>query len=140
MSDILEKSLPSNTRRWLRPKRMSFEVHAHRRRKPLLTRDFLGPSASGAGRPKSAVIAEVKRPVPPRACCARLCPRGYCTKLCRMGCRLPFGADRPAVLQGSVDALKQARASCQLPVLRKDFLVDAYQVYESRAMGQTASC
>ena len=40
--------------------------------------------------------------------------------------------------QGSVDALKQARASCPLPVLRKDFLIDPYQVYESRAMGADA--
>jgi indole-3-glycerol phosphate synthase len=40
--------------------------------------------------------------------------------------------------QGSADYLKQARASCPLPVLRKDFMIDAYQIYESRAMGADA--
>ncbi len=37
--------------------------------------------------------------------------------------------------QGSDDYLRQARAACALPVLRKDFIVDAYQLYESRVLG-----
>ncbi len=61
-----------------------------------------------------------------------------CPCLCGGRGRLPVGADRPAFFQGGPEDLKAARAACDLPVLRKDFLLDPWQVFESRAMGADA--
>ena len=102
----------------------------------LLTRDFVGAMRAkiAAGRP--AVIAEVKKASPSKGVLREdFIAADIAQSYAEHGAAcLSVLTDRQ-FFQGCVDYLKQARASCQLPVLRKDFLVDAYQVYESRSMG-----
>jgi len=123
------------------------EVQAARKRKSLeavradaearvLTRDFLGAMRSKVAAGQAAVIAEVKKASPSKGV---LRPDFIAADIAQSYAE--HGAACLSVLtdqsffQGCADYLKQARASCDLPVLRKDFMVDAYQIYESRAMG-----
>ena len=131
------------------------EVAAARKRLPLeavrrdaesrvLTRDFEAALRAKITAGQAAVIAEIKKASPSKG-------------LIRAGEFIPAdlaqsyaegdGSTSAACLsvltdkqffQGSIDFLKQARASCALPVLRKDFMVDAWQIYESRAVGADA--
>lgn len=105
----------------------------------VLTRDFEAAMRSRVARGQSAVIAEVKKASPSRGVLREnFEPADIAQSYAEHGAAcLSVLTDR-SFFQGSVDYLKQARASCQLPVLRKDFLVDPYQVYESRAMGADA--
>jgi indole-3-glycerol phosphate synthase len=102
----------------------------------LLTRDFEGALRRKIADGKSAVIAEIKKASPSKGVLrAEFIPADIAQSYAESGAAcLSVLTDRQ-FFQGQVDDLKQARASCDLPVLRKDFMVDAYQIYESRAMG-----
>ncbi len=102
----------------------------------VLTRDFEGALRRKIASGKPAVIAEIKKASPSRGVLrADFVPADIAQSYAEFGAAcLSVLTDRD-FFQGQPDYLKQARASCDLPVLRKDFMVDAYQVYESRAMG-----
>ena len=104
----------------------------------VLTRDFVGALRSRQALGKPAVIAEIKKASPSKGVLREgddFVPADIAQSYAEHGAAcLSVLTDRE-YFQGSIDALKQARASCDLPVLRKDFIVDAWQVYESRAVG-----
>ena len=102
----------------------------------VLTRDFVGAMRRKIAAGDPAVIAEIKKASPSKGVIRTdLIPADIAQSYAEGGAAcLSVLTDRQ-FFQGSIDYLKQARASVGLPVLRKDFIVDAYQVYESRAMG-----
>ena len=109
----------------------------------VLTRDFVGALRAKISLGQAAVIAEVKIASPSKGVIrADFIPadiaQSYAEGDGKVSAACLSVLTERSFFQGSIDALKQARASCQLPVLRKDFLIDAYQVYESRAMGADA--
>lgn len=102
----------------------------------VLTRDFEGALRAKVAAGQAAVIAEVKKASPSKGVLREdFIPADIAQSYAEHGAAcLSVLTDRQ-FFQGQPDYLKQARASCDLPVLRKDFLVDPYQVFESRAMG-----
>ncbi len=105
----------------------------------VLTRDFVGALRAKITAGKPAVIAEVKKASPSKGVLrADFIPADIAQSYAEYGAACLSVLTDQQFFQGCVDFLKQARASCPLPVLRKDFMVDAYQIYESRAMGADA--
>ncbi len=137
MSDILDQIVAVKHQEVAAAqKRKSLAVVREDAHSRVLTRDFAGALRAkiAAGRP--AVIAEVKKASPSKGVLrADFIPADIAQSYAEHGAACLSVLTDVEFFQGSVDYLKQARASCHLPVLRKDFMVDAYQIYESRAMG-----
>jgi len=141
VSDILQQIVKSKHEEVAqRAQKMPLEVVRADAQSRVLTRGFEAALRRKIAAGQAAVIAEVKKASPSKGLLREdFIPAdiaqsyawgdGKVSAAC-----LSVLTDQP-YFQGSTDFLKQARASCDLPVLRKDFMVDIYQIFESRAMG-----
>ncbi len=102
-------------------------------------RDFVGAIRSKIAAGHAAVIAEIKKASPSKGVIrADFRPAEIAVSYASHGAACLSVLTDEQFFQGSEEYLKQARAACNLPVLRKDFIVHEYQVYQARAMGADA--
>jgi indole-3-glycerol phosphate synthase len=137
MSDILQRIVAVKREEIAEAKRLCDA--AAMRREALVqppARDFVGALRAKLGARQAAVIAEIKKASPSKGVIREhFVPAEIAASYARRGAAcLSVLTDRQ-FFQGDAGYLQQARAACSLPVLRKDFMIDAYQVDEARAWG-----
>jgi indole-3-glycerol phosphate synthase len=102
-------------------------------------RDFAGAIRARIAAGQAAVIAEIKKASPSKGVLrADFRPAEIAASYAQHGAACLSVLTDEQFFQGSTAYLQQARAACALPVLRKDFMVDEYQIYQARAMGADA--
>jgi indole-3-glycerol phosphate synthase len=140
MSDVLQKILARKVEEVAerRARRPLAEVAA-RARDTAPARGFAAALEVKIAAGHAAVIAEVKKASPSKGVLrADFDPAAIAADYARGGAACLSVLTDVDFFQGHDDYLVQARAACALPVLRKDFTIDEYQVYEARALGADA--
>ncbi|MBC7788142.1 MAG: indole-3-glycerol phosphate synthase TrpC [Methylophilaceae bacterium] len=137
MSDILNKILATKLQEVTASKILAplevLKTAALAMSKP---RDFIGAIQAKTAAGHAAVIAEIKKASPSKGVIrADFQPAEIAKSYEKGGAACLSVLTDVEYFQGHADYLKQARVACNLPVLRKDFMIDSYQVYEARAMG-----
>ena len=144
MSDILNKIVAVKEQEVAAAKkRLPLETIRFDAESRVLTRDFEGALRKKIAAGQAAVIAEVKKASPSKGVLREdFIPadiaQSYAEGDGKVSAACLSVLTDKQFFQGGVDYLKQARASCDLPVLRKDFMIDPYQIYEARAIGADA--
>ena len=114
----------------------SWREEAESRRDAGDLRDFVGALRRKAAAGQPAVIAEVKKASPSKGVLReQFVPAAIAESYAEHGAACLSVLTDQRFFQGSNAFLQQARAACPLPVLRKDFMVDEFQVFEARAIG-----
>ncbi|TMH29266.1 MAG: indole-3-glycerol phosphate synthase TrpC [Betaproteobacteria bacterium] len=137
MSDILDK-IVAVKRDEIAAARSTRDIASLRRDAESLggQRDFVGSLRAKITAGQAGVIAEIKKASPSKGVLREhFVPSEIAASYARHGAACLSVLTDSQFFQGSAAYLEQARAACTLPVLRKDFIVDAYQLFEARAMG-----